>query len=58
MNLSMSSKLSLDSMLFMFNNALTVTDGFTITLSYDAYHKLTEEQIAIATQKGFNVASA
>ena len=49
-------KLSVDSVLRIFDALKTVTAATTITLPTQAKNRLTTEQIAIATQKGWTVA--
>ena len=49
--------LSKESVLYIFENAQTVS-GKTITLHADVFDQLTEDEIAIATEKGFSVVSA
>lgn len=60
LNLSDCSELSKDSILFLFNNAFDrsaagYSKAFTITLNPTTKALLTEEEIAIATNKGFTV---
>ena len=50
--------LSKDSVLFLFENAKTVTTAQTITLHADVFGQLTDVEIAVATGKGFSVVSA
>lgn len=50
--------LSKESVLYIFENAQTVTTSQTITLHADVFDQLTEDEIAIATEKGFSVVSA
>ncbi|MBQ3029158.1 MAG: BspA family leucine-rich repeat surface protein [Lachnospiraceae bacterium] len=50
--------LSKESVLYIFENAQTVTTSQTITLHADVFAQLTEDEIAIATEKGFSVVSA
>ena len=47
--------ISVDSIVRIFNNLITTTETRTVTLSSDVLNKLTEEQIAIATNKGWTV---
>ena len=47
--------LSTDSIVRIFNNLITTTETRTITLNAGIVNKLTEEQIAIATNKGWTV---
>ena len=54
-NLSASYKLTRESVLNIFNNMAEVTDNQTIYLNSAVYSHLTEEDISIATQKGWNV---
>lgn len=61
LNLSDCSELSKDSILFLFNNAFDrsaagYSKAFTITLNGSTKALLTEDEIAIATSKGFTVA--
>ena len=49
-------KLSIDSIVRIFNNLITTTETKTITLNSGVLNKLTEDQIAIATNKGWTVA--
>lgn len=61
LNLLDCSELSKDSILFLFNNAFDratagYTRAFTITLNGSTKALLTEDEIAIATSKGFTVA--
>ncbi|MBR4116208.1 MAG: BspA family leucine-rich repeat surface protein [Bacteroidales bacterium] len=53
-----SSKLTKESVLYIFENAQTVTASQTITLHADVFGQLSEDEIAIATEKGFSVVSA
>lgn len=53
-----SSKLTKESVLYIFENAQTVTTTQTITLHADTFAQLTEAEIAVATEKGFSVVSA
>lgn len=53
-----SSKLTKESVLCIFENAQTVTASQTITLHADVFGQLSEDEIAIATEKGFSVVSA
>ena len=53
-----SSKLTKESVLYIFENAKTVTASQTITLHADVFGQLSEDEIAIATEKGFSVVSA
>lgn len=60
LSLNSSSKLSKDSVLFLFNNAFDrktagYTKAFTITLNAATKALLTDDEIAIATNKGFTV---
>lgn len=50
--------ISKTSVLYLFENAQTVTSSPTITLHADVFGQLTEDEIAIATEKGFSVVSA
>ena len=50
--------LSIDSYVRIFNNLITTTETRTITLKSTVLNTLTEEQIAIATNKGWTVTSA
>ena len=56
-NLPMSNCLALskESVLYIFENAQTVTAACTITLHSDVFAQLTDDEIAIATEKGFSV---
>ena len=61
LDLSDCSKLTKDSILYLFNNAFDrasagYTYSFKITLNATTKALLTEEEIAIATNKGFTVA--
>lgn len=61
LDLSYCSKLTKDSILFLFNNAFDrtaagYTTAFTITLNATTKALLSEDEIAIATSKGFTVA--
>lgn len=56
-NFSGSPLLTKESVLYLFNNAQTVS-GKKITLHADVFAQLTEDEIAIATEKGFSVVSA
>ena len=47
-----------ESVLYLFNNAQTGVSGKTITLHADVFNQLTTDEVAIATEKGFTVASA
>lgn len=47
-----------ESILYLFNNAKTGVSGKTITLHADVFNQLTTDEVAIATEKGFTVASA
>lgn len=53
-----SSKLTKESVLYIFEHAQTVTTTQTITLHADTFAQLTEAEIAVATEKGFSVVSA
>lgn len=57
LDLSWCKVLSIDSMLYLFNNAQSGVSGKTIQLNSLVFDQLTEEQIAIATEKGFSVTS-
>lgn len=57
LDLSYCKALSIDSVLYLFNNAKSGVSGKTIQLNSLVFDQLTEEQIAIATQKGFSVSS-
>lgn len=57
LDLSYCKVLSVDSVLFLFNNAQSGVSGKTIQLNSLVFDQLTEEQIAIATEKGFSVTS-
>lgn len=57
LDLSYCKVLSIDSVLFLFNNAKSGVSGKTIKLNSLVFDQLTEEQIAIATEKGFSVTS-
>lgn len=57
LDLSWCKVLSVDSVLFLFNNAKSGVSGKTIQLNSLVFDQLTEEQIAIATEKGFSVTS-
>ena len=50
--------LSIDSIVRIFNNLITTTETRTITLNQSIVNKLTEDQIAIATNKGWTVTAA
>ena len=50
--------LSKESVLYLFENAQTITSAKTITLHADVFAQLTDDEIAIATEKGFSVVSA
>ena len=52
------SELEKSSVLFIFENAQTVATSKTIKLHADVFAQLTEDEIAIATEKGFSVVSA
>ena len=52
-----SPKLSKESVLYLFNNAQTVSSTKTISLHADVFAKLTDAEIATATEKGFSVIS-
>lgn len=47
-----------ESFVYMMNSMPATTAGYTITLNGTAYRKLTDEDKAIATEKGYLVASA
>ena len=57
LDLSYCKALSIDSVLFLFNNAKSGVSGKTIQLNSLVFDQLTEDQIAIATEKGFSVTS-
>lgn len=57
LDLSYCQVLSVDSVLYLFNNAKSGVSGKTIKLNSLVFDQLTEDQIAIATQKGFSVSS-
>ena len=57
LDLSYCEVLSIDSVLYLFNNAKSGVSGKTIQLNSLVFDQLTEEQIAIATEKGFSVTS-
>lgn len=57
LDLSWCKVLSVDSVLFLFNNAQSGVSGKTIQLNSLVFDQLTEDQIAIATEKGFSVTS-
>lgn len=57
LDLSYCKVLSVDSVLYLFNNAKSGVSGKTIQLNSLVFDQLTEDQIAIATEKGFNVTS-
>lgn len=56
MDVSKSTALSHDSLMRIINNLITVTTTKTLTLGATNLAKLTEEEIAIATNKGWTVA--
>lgn len=56
-DLSYCKVLSVDSVLYLFNNAQSGVSGKTIQLNSLVFDQLTEDQIAIATEKGFSVTS-
>lgn len=49
------SALSKESVLYIFENAQTVTSACTITLHANVFAQFTDDEIAIATEKGFSV---
>ena len=51
-------KLSKESVLYLFENAQSVSSTKKITLHADTFALLSDEEIAIATEKGFSVVSA
>ena len=56
LDLSNSSKLTVDSVMNVINNAADMTSSpKTLTLSQDVFQKLTQEQIATASAKGWNI---
>ena len=57
LQLNYSPNLSKASVLYIFENAQTITTAKTITLHADVFNQLTADEIAIATQKGFSVLS-
>ena len=58
LDLSSSSKLTVDSVMNVINNAADMTPWTsTLTLHKNVFNKLTEEQIATASAKGWNIAS-
>ena len=57
LDLSWCKVLSIESVLFLFNNAKSGVSGKTIQLNSLVFDQLTEGQIAIATEKGFSVTS-
>ena len=57
LDLSYCKVLSIDSVLYLFNNAKSGVSGKTIQLNSMVFDQLTEDQIAIATEKGFSVSS-
>ena len=58
LDLSSSSKLTVESVMNVIANAADMTSSpRTLTLHKDVFNKLTEEQIATATAKGWNIAS-
>ena len=58
LNLSYSSKLTVDSVMNVITNAADMTTNpKTLTLHADVFKKLSQEQIATATAKGWNIAS-
>lgn len=57
--LASSPKLTVDSIMNIINNAADMTSSpKTLTLHQDVFNKLSEEQIATASAKGWNIASA
>ena len=50
--------ISKDSILYLFSNAVSVSSTKRIMLHADTFNKLTADEIAMATQKGFSVVSA
>ena len=57
LELADSPKLTVDSVMNVINNAADMTSSpKTLTLHKDVFNKLTEEQIATATAKGWNIA--
>lgn len=56
MDVSKSTKLSHDSLMGIINNLATVTSSKTLTLGTTNLAKLTDEELAIATNKGWKIA--
>ena len=58
LNLSINSKLTVDSVMNVINNAADMTsEPKTLTLHQDVFSKLSADQIATASAKGWNIAS-
>lgn len=57
LNLGYSSYLTNESVMVFVNGLAEVSSTKTLSLEYDAYDTLTEEQIALATSKGWSVVS-
>lgn len=55
LDLSPSDLITRESMLNVFNEAATITNGYSISISQTVYDRLTEDDIAIAVAKGWNV---
>lgn len=56
LNLSYCTALSYDSLIYLINNLVETTTAKTVSLGSENLAKLTDEEIAIATEKGWTLA--